>query len=292
MKGVLLLKNFYDPPAVYPPLTVFVVSGFVGANDAAANAGRASLVANSALEISPQLVRDWAGEGANVAVHMPLEGEELQKAIANLGGATRRLAEGVVRHASRLKEGRVRFRDFFIPSPAIHSILGEIDERPFLGPLLSFQLQRKIRGGWLSKTPQTAWSRIERQSDSGEEGYLAYATVYPPNDEHWKESVTIDGRKPQVVGAGPTYSCITSWITALAEEGVRIVPVVAVTEDAEAWKNAYRIIDATQNIWGALEPLGLINIDVPERRGDGAMNSKVPHLWWTTGLSTSSLVQI
>lgn len=287
MNGVLLRRNDYNPPAVYPPLTVFVMSGFPGGSDTIGNAGRASPYANSSLEVSPILVREWAGHGtAPIALHMPLEGELLQKSLANLGGATRSLAEGILREVSRIKEGGVRFRDVFLPSPCLHSVLGEVDERPFLRPLLRAQLERRVRGGWLTDLPQTRWSQIQHKVDSDVSGYLSYAPVYPPDDLHWNDSVVIESPAFQTVESGPTYTTIEAWVAALAEEGVRPVPVVATSDDAESWNNANRVIRAVEKAWGTLEPLGLINVNLD------TINIPVPRGWWTLGGPNPSLIEI
>jgi hypothetical protein len=262
-QGSFLEHNSYVLRDHVPWYVAFVVSGDL--------AGRADPHFDSSLEISPELLSEWRRFHTSrhnpppvVAVHFPLDGEHLLRAMARLGLGSHTLSRGTAAYLSTL--ARVApFRECYVPMPFLAAVEAEAAAPP---PFPEQGRKRLVPGGWLAATPQSRWSQRHMAVD-GREGFLSYARVYPTGDDDWDRSVDVLGDMP-TPQQPPDFAGISDWLGSLRQHGLRIVPVLAATEahDASAQALAARSQETA-------EPRGLIFQNAP----DGRL-AAVPEGWW------------
>jgi hypothetical protein len=276
IQGSFLEHNTYALRDHVPWYVAFVVGGDL--------AGRADPFFDSSLEISPELLTEWRrfhktrrdGVSPVVAVHFPLDGEQLLRAMAWLGLGSHTLARGTAAYLSTL--ARVApYRECYLPMPLLTAIeAGAAALPPF--PLEGRQQQ--ARGAWLSSKPQSQWSRWHTAVD-GKEGYLWYAPVYAAEDGAWDTTVDVRGFRP-TPQPPPTFSGLADWLRGLRAHGLRVVPVLAATETDEKTR---ALAERSQE---EEEPRGLVY----QNAGDEADAAPVPMGWWELSTGSSSELRL
>jgi len=263
-QGSFLERNSYALRDHVPWYVAFVVGGDL--------AGRSDPFFDSSMEISLELLTEWlrfhASRGASpvLALHFPLEGEHLLRAMSRLGLGTNTLAGGTAAYLSVLKRHLPSYRECYMPVAFLAAIEEETREPP---PFPEEGRQRVAHGAWLAPQPQSRWSRRHTAID-GTEGYLWYAPVYAAEDGDWDKSVDILGYYRPTARAPRPFQGLSAWLASLRSQGIRIVPVLAATDNDAARDLALRSQEEEK-------PQGLLYQNFQE---EGGRLATVPEGWW------------
>lgn len=259
-QGSFLEKNTYVLHNHVPWYVTFVLGGDLS--------GRTDPFFDSSLEISPDLLSEWYhfhNSVPKVGLHFPLDGDDLLRAMIRLGLGSHTLATGTAAYLSTLRSVVPFFQDCFIPVVFLDAIRAEIVGRSL--PFPETGRQRTVRGAWLSPEPQSQWSRQHTDS-KGNNGYLWYAPVYGVKDANiWDRQVDIVGHK-ETPRAPPHFLKFDDWLASLRVCGIRVIPVLAATENLESQKLAMEAQEIE-------EPRGLFYQNSPN-----GIRSAKPEGWW------------
>lgn len=272
-QGAFLRSNTYLLRDHVPWYVAFLISGDLQ--------GRDSLHFDSSLNASPDLLEEWYNFHSRrclhppvVAFHFPLEGEDLLNAMARLGLGSHTLALGTALYLKALSRLRP-FAECYIPITFLQSIAAEtraVESVP------RETLNRVANGAWLSKKPQSPWSRWHKAVD-GQEGYLWYASVYAHEKEDWDKKVNVVGYQPSDNLRRRHFDSLEEWLNYIRSNGIRLVPVVAATQGSP------EILALAMKVQEKDEPRGLIYQNNPP---EGKM-ARVPDKWWdlSTGFTSN-----
>jgi hypothetical protein len=264
--GLFLRRNSYALRDYVPDHVVFLAGGNLK--------GREDPYFDASTEISPELLSEWRlfheqrDRHPLISVHFPLEGTELLLTIGRLGVMSNNIGLGVDSYLNALKR-MIPINSCFIPSPIL--VIIDNESKDDKTPLPSDMTERVIQGAWLSKLPQSAWSK-EQVNNKGEKGFLSYASIYPAKKEQWDLEVVIKGPRPTPRRHNLSLT-LKEWLSKARSSGMRIVPILAASEEAHISRRVALQSEEKE------EPKGIIyqnlNSYVP-----------VPYGWWQIGESS------